>query len=99
MYLLIFVAASLFGGWKAKSFFQALVISGAVAFINLLFALEKIEIYRRQADLGNSGIETVILVMFMMVITWVFFFVISLVPFALKKSAHRRRPVNEIGKV
>ena len=99
MTLLVFVAAALYGGWKAKSIFQALVISGAIGLLNFLVALERIEIYRRQVELGNSSIETAFLVTSMVVVTWIFFFVITLIPVVLRKIVRRLRPANKIGKI
>ena len=95
MTLLLFVAAALYGGWKARSVFQALVISGAIGLLNFFLSLDRIEVYRQQAELGNSTSETAFLVAFMVVFTWLFFFVIALVAFALGKVTRNRRSTEE----
>lgn len=99
MYLLIFVIAALYGGWKAKNLLQLLLASGAVSIINFVFALEKLETYRRQAELGNSTAETAFLVLVMLVFTLIFFFVAALIPFVTKKILYRRRSLAESGPV
>jgi hypothetical protein len=91
MTLLIFVLAALYGGWRASRIRHIVLLSIVIGIINFVISLERLPTYRAQMGLGDTPAETSVAIAMVFLITWVFFFMISLAVFALRGIRHRLR--------